>query len=327
MQRFQQLRDKIVKNLRALSSFRRAFVGLSLVGAPCFISAGCTVQAVDALTGAGGAIVWFTLAAMDAALFFWVWDEIPERASLYRRGAMVVFGIITVLFYDLGVKWAVTTANEAALTSESKDQSEGIRDAMQIKMYYALIKQQPLTQSPERIGTTERRPLPRTPPPAPPSFVFVVPGVVLNGNSWDFIVNHRGPQPSFHVEILFVDDMKKEQTTRGKTSLTVDELSSYQIILRYPEIDPRGRGSIYATQFIWTPPVLDHERYAVDITWRERRVHQKLQIERVEGKWLWATQVTDGESGKLLVDCKDIGFPYGPPKSKACFPEMLQPGD
>jgi hypothetical protein len=219
------------------------------------------------------------------------------------------------------------TADEAALASESKDEYEGMRDAMQIRMYYALTKQQALLQSPESPGTVGHRPLPPTPQPARPSFVFVVPGVVLNGNSWDFIVNHRGPEPSFNVEILFVDDVKKDQTIKGRTSITVDQLNSYQTMLRCPEIDPKGRGSIFATQFIWTPPVFDHERYLIDITWREGTVHQELQVERVEEKWFWATQITNRENGKLLADCKDKGFPYGPPKSKACFPEMLQPGD
>ncbi len=37
------------------------------------------------------------------------------------------------------------------------------------------------------------------------SFVFLIPGAVLNGDTWDFVVNHRGPEAVYDVDILFED--------------------------------------------------------------------------------------------------------------------------
>ncbi len=158
---------------------------------------------------------------------------------------------------------------------------------------------------------------------APLSFVYLSPGPWIVTGSWDLIVNHRGPQPSYNVEILFVDQVRREQVLSAlKTSLTQADLDSYQFLRKFPEVDPKGRGSVFATQLIWSPPVPDHERYAIEITWRDGRVHQDLQIERVEDKWFWATQITDSETKRVLVNCKDKGFPYGPAGDKPCFPEM-----
>ena len=159
-----------------------------------------------------------------------------------------------------------------------------------------------------------------------PSFVFMVPGVVLNGNSWDFLINHRGPKTSESVQILFVDQDKQSEVLRSHSSLSGADLDSYQRLITYPQINPMGRGQIFAQQFIWTPPVFDHEHYTIEITAKDRSIHQDIQIERVQGKWLWATQVKDRETGKQLLNCKDDGFPYGDQAPVRCFPEMTEPG-
>ncbi len=161
-----------------------------------------------------------------------------------------------------------------------------------------------------------------------PSFTFIVPGVVVNSDSWDFIVNHRGPNSSESVEILFIDlDRQKDVLRKSPLYLSPQNIDSYERILKYPEVNPNGRGQLFALQFIWTPPVLDHEHYTIDITAKDRNIHQDLQVERVEGKWLWATQIKDSENGELLVNCKDPGFPYGPKAAIRCFPEMIRPGN
>jgi hypothetical protein len=319
--RFSRFREFLVSNFKALSSFRKAFVALSLAGVPSFISVGWAVQAANVLEGLTSAIWWFTVAAIDATLFFWLWEEIAERVVSHRRAALILMGAIVIVFYYRGVHWANATAAKASLESQIKDERDGLQDYIQKQMYNALIKKQNGSQPTPLVGNRTASPVVET----APSFTFVVPGVVINGNGWDFIVNHRGKDPSFNVEILFIDDVKKDQVLKGKTSLTVEDINSYENILRFPEIDPRGRGSIFATQFFWTPPVFEHEKYTVEITSREGSVHQQLQVEQLSGKWFWATQITDGESGKMLVNCKDKGFPYGPPQNKACFPEMLQP--
>jgi hypothetical protein len=164
-----------------------------------------------------------------------------------------------------------------------------------------------------------------TPPPVQPSFVFVYPGGWVNGNTWDFIVNHRGPAVCYNIEMLFVDQVKLESLRHDKTSFTPSDLNSYQTLLRYPEIDPKGRSGIFAKQFLWTPSIPDHERYTIESAWRDGRVHQDLQVERVDGKWFYATVIKDVETGNILMDCKDAGFPIGPAKARRCFPEIIYP--
>jgi len=172
----------------------------------------------------------------------------------------------------------------------------------------------------------------RPAPPAPPSYVFLAPGVWVGTKpgypatgGWDFIVSHRGPQTSFNVEILFVDEVKMKMVLQpAKTSLSTDELNSYQSLLRYPEIDAYGRGEIFAKQFIWEPPNPDHEHFRVDITWRDGTIHEELFIERVTGKFYYSMNVKDRNTGAMLFDCKDDGFPFGAPKKERCFPSVAR---
>jgi hypothetical protein len=161
-----------------------------------------------------------------------------------------------------------------------------------------------------------------------PSFVFVVPGVVANGNSWDFIVNHRGPKSSESVEILFTDiDAQMDILGKSPKLLSPEDINKYQILLRYPSVNPGGRGSLFAQQFIWKPLVFGHEHYAIEITAADRRIHQDLQIEEIRDKWSWATQIKDTATGKQLLNCRDKDFPYGGEAPIRCFPEMTQPSD
>jgi hypothetical protein len=158
------------------------------------------------------------------------------------------------------------------------------------------------------------------------SFPFVVPGVWIVTGAWDFIVNHRGGETSFNVEIVLTDVVKRKQVLAKVTDvLTPEQLNSYQFTIKYPEIDPNGRGSLYAKQFQWAPPDAEHENYSIEINWRDGSVHQDLQIEKVGDRWFWATQIRDRETGQMLVNCKDDGFPYGPPGNRPCFPEMARP--
>jgi hypothetical protein len=50
-----------------------------------------------------------------------------------------------------------------------------------------------------------------------PSFTYVVPGVVINTNAWDFIVAHKGPKSSHSVEILFRDQDAMREVLKNIT--------------------------------------------------------------------------------------------------------------
>jgi hypothetical protein len=309
-------------NVRALSPLRKVFMAVCVLGIPYFINAGIAVISVDLKDGASS-IVYFAIAGALSMLFFWTWEVLLELGVLNRILALVLLGVLTIVVFRKSVTWAVNTSERAAIESEVKDAHDGVQDTVNHKMFQQLGRQQPTTTLPTD----------NCPPTAPRKiqtevldFPFVIPGVWVNSNTWDFIVNHRGSSPSYNVEILFLDRVKLEQVTKGKTALTSEEIESYQKIIRYDEIDPKGRGSIFARQFLWTPPNPDHEHYSINITWRDGTIFEDLRIERLGDKWFWAMQLTDRETNKVLVNCNDKGFPNGNPQVKACFPEMTLPG-
>jgi hypothetical protein len=161
-----------------------------------------------------------------------------------------------------------------------------------------------------------------------PTFVFVNPGVWLNGNSWDFVMNHRGPKTSFDVDVLFQDSDKVEALKQQSEQLSPSDIAGSEHQLHFDEINPKGRGSLFALQFIWQPfsPNLGH--YSIEITTRDGHEHQELEIARVDGKWLYETRVKDAESGDVLLDCKDLGFPAEERQGrKPCFPSISQYGN
>lgn len=161
------------------------------------------------------------------------------------------------------------------------------------------------------------------------SYVFVFPAVWLGTDRefpktgmWDFMINHRGPDPCINTEIFFVDMVKQKLVTGAKSYLTLEDINSYQLILRFPEVDAHGHGSVFAQQFQWKPVDPDHEHYDVVASWRDGSVGEDLAIERLNGKWFWAMRVRDRDDGKILVDCKDRGFSFGDPKPHECFPAI-----
>jgi hypothetical protein len=142
-----------------------------------------------------------------------------------------------------------------------------------------------------------------------PSFAFIAPGVVVNGDTWLFVVNQRGPQTLYNAEILLVDE-DRVAMLKYKTTVTPSDVASSQFLFRLPEIDPKGRGSVFAKQFLWTPAWFEHEHYSVEITTREAKFHEKLQIEKLTSSgWKYTMTVTNVERGKLLLACRDRGFP------------------
>jgi hypothetical protein len=159
-----------------------------------------------------------------------------------------------------------------------------------------------------------------------PSFAFIVPGVVLNGDEWDFIANHRGSKSSSNVQVLFTDEDRKDYLTHSQTSLTPADINSYQVLWSLPEVNPMGRGSIFAQQLIWKPFNLEHSHFTAEITWRDGSIHEELQIARINEKWQYAMRISDRETGKNLVWCRDKDFPSSD-AVPVCFPEMTQPAE
>jgi hypothetical protein len=159
-----------------------------------------------------------------------------------------------------------------------------------------------------------------------PSFAFIVPGVVLNGDTWDFIANHRGSKSSSNVQVLFIDEDRKNFVTHSQTSITPADINSYQVLWSLPEVNPIGRGSIFAQQLLWKPFNLEHSHFTAEITWRDGSVHEELQIARVNEAWQYAMRISDRETGKNFVWCRDKDFPSSD-TLPVCFPQMTQPSE
>ena len=159
-----------------------------------------------------------------------------------------------------------------------------------------------------------------------PSFVFIVPGVLLNGDTWDFIANHRGSKSSFNVQALFIDEDRRNYLSGSQTPLAPADVSSFQTLWSLPEVNPMGRGSIFAQQLLWKPFNLADSHFTVEITWRDGGVHEEIQIARVSEKWQYAMRVSDRESKKDLIRCRDKDFPSSE-VLPSCFPDLTEPGE
>jgi hypothetical protein len=174
---------------------------------------------------------------------------------------------------------------------------------------------------PREIRThTDRIRPPDTPsPPSPPSFAFVkavhatlpsfafvIPAVVVIPDSWDFIIKHEGKQEVESIDLMFVDTDKLHDIQKSKTSALPSE---YSIFLHVDKMYPKGRGSLFAKQFIWKPYIFEHEHYTAEISASTGRFHEDLFVEKVAGKWNFATKVTEIDTKRTLFICRDNGFP------------------
>jgi len=155
-----------------------------------------------------------------------------------------------------------------------------------------------------------------------PSYVFLNPGPWLLDGRWDLVVNHRGSKTSYGVQILFVDEDRLDSLKRSQKVLSPADLDSYQAILTIPEVNPKGRGTVFAKQFIWRPFSPEKSHFTVEITWRDGRAHEDLRIARVQEKWAYAMSLSNPETGRHLFDCKDPNYP-SQDALPACFPGIV----
>ncbi len=128
------------------------------------------------------------------------------------------------------------------------------------------------------------------------------------------------------MQILFIDKDREDYLRSTQRDLSVPDIDSYQVIWTLPEVNPMGHGSIFAQQFVWKPFNLEHSHFSADITWQDGSVHEELEISKVQDKWLYAMSVTDRDTSRTLLSCRDLNFPPSqllPP----CFPILTQPGN
>lgn len=162
----------------------------------------------------------------------------------------------------------------------------------------------------------------------PPSFVFVTPAFIANTNMWDFTIKHQGTREVESIDILFIDSDKLQSLRQTVSPQTPVPPSEYSLFMHIEKIYPRGRGSLFAKQFMWKPQSFEHERYAVDISASNGRFHEDLYIELAEGKWTNAAKVEDVDSKKTLFVCRDHNFPSSTASSilskRNCWPDWIK---
>jgi hypothetical protein len=174
------------------------------------------------------------------------------------------------------------------------------------------------------------------------SFAYVAPGSLgfdMGGDGvkliWDFVIMPVGFEPSYNVEILFVDEARYRAVTTAKRGRSAADVNSYQVLLKYPEIDGHGRGLEFRQPFMWrNAPDPDHQRYRAVITWRDENLLEHLRIDRLTNsgddrphtsmdEWVWSMDLQDRETGEILVDCRNkglgLGFAVKTPKLQSCF--------
>jgi hypothetical protein len=160
----------------------------------------------------------------------------------------------------------------------------------------------------------------------PPTFAFVVPGVVLYGpqnTGWDFLITRRGLDTLYNVQVFF-RDMDVVNSWKGRQSLTDADIQRSQLLLNYPEIDP-DYGLGFAKQFQSVPFNLEHSHFTVRVSFRGGRVDEDLRIEKTDRGWQYQMTIRDIEKNQVLIDCRDPFFPkeaQGAPALPKCFPDV-----
>jgi len=280
--------EKILANFSTFSSLRKAITGFFLFFIPICVSLAFNEDGVNPLNPAPP-IWWFTATAVMTILAFWLWEELVETTQQQRSVFLVIVGCIIIAVYRHEVRFIMDAADASAYAQEAQNAYEGTQEGLTRRLLAALKASPPpaalaSTKSPtQQVGAV---------PPKPKfSYPFMVPGVWLLPSTWDFIINHRGEAPSYNVEMLFQDTIKQKQVLADKTSITPSDINSYQTIINLPEVDPKGRGSVFAKQFLWNPSTPDHEQYAIEITWRDGSAHEDISIEKVNDKWFYAMKV------------------------------------
>jgi hypothetical protein len=161
----------------------------------------------------------------------------------------------------------------------------------------------------------------QSPAPFSPSFVFVKPGAWLNNDTWYFILEHRGAEPVYNIEVVFTDEDRRKAFASDNSK--VELLKQSETTINHLEIDSGNFGQ--AKYFLWKPMTPEHENYSALISHRSGHVKQSIRIEKVNGQWAFATRVTDVDKNKTLLECRDTAFPIDqewganlPP----CFPNF-----
>ncbi len=141
------------------------------------------------------------------------------------------------------------------------------------------------------------------------SFIYVTPGIRTADGRWDFIIGHRGPDPVNTIQVFFRDQDWLKHVAASGEPLPVS--NDHEQLLTFQEIDPAGRGTVFARQFLMAPFDPDYSHFTADITTRAMDYGEDIYIANVEGKWFFAMTTRQRGTTHKLFECKDAGFPDG----------------
>jgi hypothetical protein len=168
--------------------------------------------------------------------------------------------------------------------------------------------------------------------PSLPSFVFACCAIVVNNNSWDFVLKHQGDKEIESIDVLFQDEHKLEairESTPPQAAVNPTDYSVFfSVFFHVDKMYPKGLGSLFAKQFIWKPDSLGHGKYSLNISASTGRFHEDLYVESVGGEYTNAAKVQEIGTKAVLFVCRDHDFPKAlAPEIKGknnCFPDWLK---
>jgi|SRR5271157_692269 len=135
--------ERIRQLSASLSTLRKAVGVLSLLAIPYMVSVGFGEQAASVMNPQAP-ILWFTAAALNAVIFFWICEELITTKPPLRALFLIILGVLVILALRHQVNWVMAAADDAAKKIEvegartGKNETIAFRNhAMTLKLYSA----------------------------------------------------------------------------------------------------------------------------------------------------------------------------------------------
>ncbi|MBI3491849.1 MAG: hypothetical protein HY047_08730 [Acidobacteria bacterium] len=103
---------------------------------------------------------------------------------------------------------------------------------------------------------------------------------------------------------------KQRELGVGGRVVTGEDLAAAHRELQFSEIGPRSRGLLQPAAFWWSAPI--HQNVAhfnIGVTHRNGNAYEEVEIVRIGKGWSYALRLTDADTGRILIACRDNGIP------------------
>ena len=138
-----------------------------------------------------------------------------------------------------------------------------------------------------------------------PSFPVVRPISPVAGKSNMFDIGEMGHEILYDVEIIFRDD------DRFAAMDTNPQFFNQAIIrMHFDELDPGGTLVDKLLPFVPLNPKIQNYRVGMSFRGVPRpKLDEEMHVVMVGDKWDYVVRVTDLASGKVMLECRDAGYP------------------